>query len=68
MARATGLIQTTLSLLISDAITGTGTLRFAWLAPKIGFSTKMESAWQSAINALQATLMEYALHAIKDMI
>jgi hypothetical protein len=41
--------------------------KFAWLAPKIGFSIKMEFVLQLVINVIQVTQMESALHATKDM-
>lgn len=58
----------TLRQLIQAVVTGIGTARFAWLARRIGCSIEMECVYQLAINVLIATLMDCALHVIKDTI
>ena len=42
MVHATGQTQIQQDLLISDAITGIGILKFAWRARKIGYSIKIK--------------------------
>lgn len=56
-----------LTLLIWDADLGIGTTKNVWLAQIDGLLILMEFVFQLLTNALQAIIMEIALHAIKDM-
>lgn len=60
MELAYSLMRTRLFRRTQDAENGTGTIKLALLAQKIGSSIKMEPAFQSAINARQQMTMDFA--------
>ena len=60
MVLAYFLMRTKLFLRTQDAENGTGTIKLALLAQKIGSSIKMEPAFQSTINAIPQMTMDFA--------